>query len=157
MDLELFTCQDQLSAPPPPSPMCQLLTFPPELAMASLRQPLPGHEPYNACWELGCCQNNQGVNNASLECSTREQITLFQGASLEKGDCGCFGFNFQPFTTFSDAAHEVSVLSGNESSVSPPMDVFLGAVHVQQVVMNDHWRVGDSLGGVGYSQEAGLG
>ena len=64
----------------------------------------------------------------------------FQGASLEKGDCGCFGFNFQPFTTFSDAAHEVSVLSGNESSVSPPMDVFLGAVHVQQVVMNDRWE-----------------
>ena len=59
--------------PRPPSPMCQLLTFPPELAMASLRQPLPGHEPYNACWELGCCQNNQGVNNASLECSTRQR------------------------------------------------------------------------------------
>ena len=79
-------------------------------------------------------------HQAAVEAQSKRYITLFQGASLEKRDCGCFGFNFQPFTTFSDAAHEVSVLSGNESSVSPPMDVFLGAVHVQQVVMNDHWE-----------------
>ena len=80
-----------------------------------------------------------GMSHQAVEAQPKCLITLFQGASLEKGDCGCFGFNFQPFTTFSDAAHEVSVLSGNESSVSPPMDVFLGAVHVQQVVMNDRW------------------